>query len=625
MKTVYGTTDRILEIDLTSGKFNEIKIPEKDRKEYLGGKGLALKLLYDQLTPGIDPLSEDNIFILTTGVLIGTGAPNSARFSAVSKSPLTGIITHSSCGGPFGNALKTSGWDGIILKGKSVSPIFLSINSLGVKFESAEKIWNKTTSETEKYLSAIGKGSLSIGPAGENLVRFANIYSGGRFLGRGGLGAVLGSKNVKGITAKGGEIEISPADPENFKKYSSRGFKFIKRNYFTGHKYKNYGTLMHLNTNNKAGIMPVNNFTFSSSEKAKILTGEFLNETRNTKFESCRNCSILCGHSGEFNGKRTSVPEYETTSLLGSNLGIFDIDKISEWNDKCGELGIDTISAGGTIAYVMEAAEKGLINSPLRFGNSDHITKTIEDISFLKGFGSEMAEGSRKLSEKYGGKEFCMTVKGLEMSAYHPVGSVGMGLNYAVANRGGCHLSSTIFGLEIDTNFLNPLKTFRKATYVEMLENIFSGINSLHTCHFTIYPYLLESIRLRYIPKPLVKFFMLLLPSVAKLFIDVTMYSGLFSSVTGIKISAGDFQSAGKRIHVLERYLNTREGISIVDDTLPEKIISGGIRGKIQKPYPLQKMLHQYYKIRKYDENGIPRQSSLKRLGIDTEGKQIRT
>ncbi|MCK5222225.1 MAG: aldehyde ferredoxin oxidoreductase C-terminal domain-containing protein, partial [Candidatus Aminicenantes bacterium] len=332
-----------------------------------------------------------------------------------------------------------------------------------------------------------------------------------------------------------------------------------------------------------------------------------------------------CGHSGEFNGKRTSVPEYETTSLLGSNLGIFDIDKISEWNDKCGELGIDTISAGGTIAYVMEASEKGLLNSPLRFGNSDHITKTIEDISFSRGFGSEMAKGSRKLSEKYGGKEFCMTVKGLEMSAYHPEGSSGMGLNYAVANRGGCHLSSTIFGLEIDTNFLNPLKTYRKAIYVEMLENIFSGINSLHTCHFTIYPYMLESIRLRYIPKPLVKFFMLLLPSIAKLFIDVTMYSGLFSSVTGIKISAEDFLSSGKRIHVLERYLNTREGISIVDDTLPEKIISGGIRGKVQKPYPLQKMLHQYYKIRKYDENGIPRKSSLKRLGIDTEGKQIIT
>ncbi len=555
-------------------------------------------------------------FPITTGVLIGTGAPNSARFSAVSKSPLTGIITHSSCGGPFGNALKTSGWDGIIIRGRSESPVFIVINSEGVDFKKADTIWGKTTTDTEKHLSGYGKGSLAIGPAGENFVRFANISSGGRYLGRGGLGAVLGSKNIKGVVAKGGEFKIIPKDPESFKRYASRGFKYIKKNFFTGHKYKKYGTLMHLSTNNRAGIMPVNNFAFSSSEKAIAISGEFLNETRNTKFDSCRNCSILCGHSGEFNGKRTSVPEYETTSLLGSNLGIFDIDKISEWNDKCGEMGIDTISAGGTIAYVMEATEKGLINSPLKFGNSDHIIETIEDISFLKGFGEEMAEGSRKLSEKYGGTEFCMTVKGLEMSAYHPEGSTGMGLNYAIANRGGCHLSSTIFGLEIDTGFLNPLNTFRKAIFVEMLENIFAGINSLHTCHFTIYPYLLESIRLRYIPKPLVKLFILLLPSIAKLFLDLTMYSGLFSSVTGIKISAGDFLSAGKRIHILERYMNTREGISCEDDTLPEKIMSGGIRGKVQKPFPLKKMLRKYYRIRKYDRNGIPKRSLLKNLGI---------
>ncbi len=620
MKTISGTSNRILEIDLNKKEYKIIEVSEKERRDYLGGKGLGLKLLYDRLQPGVDPLGEENIFIITTGVLIGTGAPNSARFSAVSKSPLTGIITHSSCGGPFGNALKTSGWDGVIIRGRSDSPVFLVIDSSGIKFEKADIVWGKTTSETEKHLADFGRGSLAIGPAGENLVRFANISSGGRFLGRGGLGAVLGSKNLKGVVSVGNEFKIQPQKPVLFKKYASRGFKYIKKNHFTNDKHKNYGTLFHLKTNNNARLLPVNNFSETSSDEADTLTGEFLKETRNFKFASCKNCTILCGHSGEFNGIRTSVPEYETVSILGTNLGIFDIDRISEWNDLCGEMGIDTISTGGTLAYLMEAEDKKLIDSPLRFGSPKHITRTITDIAYKRGFGKELAEGSRKLSEKYGGADFCMTVKGLEMSGYHPAGSSGMGLNYAIANRGGCHLSSTIFGLEIDTDFINPLKTRRKAFYLELMENIFAGVNSLHTCHFTIYPYLLESIRLKFIPKPVIRIFMLLMPPVARLFLDVSIYAGLFSSVTGIKTSSRSFINAGKKIHILERYMNTREGIRAAHDTLPEKILARGLPGKASKPYPLKKMLDQYYKIRKYDKNGIPKRSLLKNLGIVRKG-----
>jgi len=616
MKTIEGTNNRIIEIDLTARSFREIRISPADRRKYIGGKGLALKLLAERLRPGEDPLGEGNVFILTTGVLIGTGAPNSARFSAVAKSPLTGIITHSSCGGPFGRALKTSGWDGLVVSGKADSPVFLVIDSSGVEFMSARDMWGETTSRTEKHLSKFGKGSLAIGPAGENRVRFANISSGGRFLGRGGLGAVLGSKNIKGITARGGECAILPRKPELFRKLASRGFRYIKRNPFTGERYRNFGTLMHMGNNNRAGILPVNNFAVGSSEKAGILTGEFIQKTRNTRFDSCRNCTILCGHSGEFNARRTSVPEYETVSILGTNLGVFDMDRISEWNDICGELGLDTISAGGTLAFVMEAAEKGLIDSPLGFGSPEHVSETLKNTAFRKGFGNEMAEGSRRLSGKYGGKAFCMTVKGMEMSGYHPSGSSGMGLNYAVANRGGCHLSSTVFGLEVDTKFLNPLKTFRKAVYVEFMENIVAAINSLHTCHFTIYPYVLESVRLRYFPKAVIRLFMLLLPGIAKKFIDLGIYAGLFSAVTGIRISPRELLRAGKRAHVLERYLNTREGISAVDDTLPRKLIAAGLHGSSGKPYPLEKMVRRYYRIRGYDHNGIPLPSLLRSLGI---------
>ncbi len=377
---------------------------------------------------------------------------------------------------------------------------------------------------------------------------------------------------------------------------------------------------MHMSENNREEVLPVRNFSDVSDKEAHKISGEQISKERITGFKSCKNCSILCGHHGKFNGAITGVPEYETAALLGSNLGIFDIDKISEWNDLCGELGLDTISTGGTLAFVMEAAEKGLIRSSLQFGNPSGISEMIENIALQKGPGYEFGVGSKRLSEKYGGSEFCMEVKGMEISGYHPGRSLGMGLNYAVANRGGCHLSSSILGMEIVLGYLKPYTILKKAVYVEFLENIFSAINSLHTCQFTIYPYVLEAVRLRYLPTPLIKFFLRFLPLLAKYFFDLNIYSGLFSSVTGIRISAGEFLSAGKRAHILERYMNTREGISAEDDTLPERILSGWTNSSGKSGYPLKKMLRKYYRIRKYDSNGIPEESNLKKLGIRKGG-----
>lgn len=616
MKKIIGTSNRIIEIDLDNRQFKIITVSEDDRKKFVGGKGLALKLLFDRLKPGTDPLGPENIFIVTTGVLIGTGAPNSARFSAVSKSPLTNIITHSSCGGPFGNALKTSGFDGLILKGKSEKPVCLEIDSSGVRFRNAENIWGKTTSETTDFLKNYGKGSLTIGPAGENSVSFANIASGDRFLGRGGLGAVLGSKNVKGIVAKGGEFSIIPRNKKKFDKISKKGFIYIKKNYYSGNLYKNFGTLLYVKSNNSAEILPVNNFSASSSKNSKKISGEYVKENFNTKYQSCKNCTILCGHTGTFKGKKSKVPEYETTALLGSNLGIFDIERISEWNDICSEMGLDTISTGGTLAYIMEASERGLIHSKLKFGNPDNITETIYDIALMRNSGTEFSRGSRYLSEKYGGKEFAIQVKGLEIGGYDPRGSFGMGLNYAIANRGGCHLSSTIFGLEVTTGLLKSNTTRNKAFYVHLLENIFAAINSLHTCHFTIYPYLLESLRLRYIPRWILKFVMLNFPLISKQFFSLRIYSGLFSSVTGLKFSGRSFFKIGERVHILERFMNCREGITSKDDILPDKLMNKSSNGKLSHPFPLKKMLKKYYKIRKYENDGKPSKHILLKLGI---------
>jgi len=617
VKEIIGTSNRFIEINLTKKIYKEILISKDERKKFLGGKGLALKLLYERLKPGIDPLSSENIFIIATGILIGTGAPNSARFSAVSKSPLTGIITHSSCGGSFGNALKTSGWDGLIITGRSEEPIFLRIDSSGVEFRNAKKLWGKTTSDTSGLLQKYGKGSMVIGPAGENLVNFANIASDDRFLGRGGLGAVLGSKKIKGIVAEGDEFSINPVDKKTFKKIVKRGFQYIKRNYYTGTAYNKFGTLMYVKSNNRAGILPVNNFSSGTSEKAEQLSGEYISKKFKTKHQSCKNCSILCGHKGDFNGKEMKIPEYESAVLLGSNIGIFDMESIAIWNDICSEMGLDTISTGGTIAYAMEASGQGIIDSPLKFGNSENISETLYDIAYRRNFGAELAMGSKKLSEKYGGKEFAIQVKGLEVAGYDPRGSLGMGLNYAVANRGGCHLSSAIFSLETTLGFIPKNSTLNKAKYVFLFENIISSINSIHTCLFTFYPYILESLRLRYLPKLLLKIVMTLLPGLSKPFLDFSIYSGLFTSVTGIKLSNREFLRAGKRIHILERYMNCREGVNSSHDTLPDKLLLMNKKKGKTKKFPLTKMLKKYYRLRGYNGNGIPDKGTLKKLGID--------
>ena len=217
MQDITGTSNRILEVDLSKKSFTVYEVDKEDLRLYLGGKGLALKLLYDRMEPGIDPLGEDNMIAFHTGVLMGTGAPCSGRFAAVTKSPLTGIMTSCSCGGPFGMALKTSGWDGLIVQGKSNTPVYLYVDSKGVEFRDAKKLWGMDTQKAQEMLSKDSGGAVAIGPAGENLVRFANVASGHRFLGRGGMGAVMGSKNLKAISAKGGEFKIVPADQKDRK------------------------------------------------------------------------------------------------------------------------------------------------------------------------------------------------------------------------------------------------------------------------------------------------------------------------------------------------------------------------------------------------------------------------
>jgi len=620
LENIIGTSNRVLEIDLTTKKTTEFKIAAEDRRLYLGGKGLGLRLLYDRLEPGIDPLGEDNILVFMMGVLMGTGAPCSGRFAALTKSPLTGIMVSSSCGGPFGMAFKTAGYDGLLIRGKSDQPVCLIINSEEVKFEDASHLWGKDTEETQFMLYSTKKdGAMVIGPAGENKVLFANVRSGDRFFGRGGIGAVMGAKNLKAIVAQGGKYKIVPQNLEAFKKVQKKATKQINSNIFTGKLYRYHGTASNFDYCKKGNIVPVENFRYGDHEKIDSVSGETMANKYRAKPSTCIPCSILCGHKGTYqDGSIHKIPEYETTALLGPNLGIFDTEIITQWNELCGKMGLDTVSTGVTLSYAMEAGEKGLIQTDLGFGSAKKIAETITDIAYRRNLGNDLANGTRWLSQKYDGKEFAIQVKGMEMPAYDPRGSWGQGLSYAVANRGPCHLSATTFALEAFLGLLDPYSTKAKAKFVRLFEAIYAAVNSLHICLFTTWAFLLEPPVVKYTPVLILRFAMHNLPDLAMKFFDLSLFVKLYQSITGIKMSPKNLLEAGHRIHTLERYMNTREGISRKDDTLPDRFLKEGRENDPDKrTVPLEKMLDEYYKLRGYDASGVPTTETLKKYNIE--------
>lgn len=614
-----GAANSILEVNLSTGQTGIYQVKEQERRLYLGAKGLGLKLLFDRLLPGKDPLGPENILALMPGVLLGMGGPCTGRFHALSKSPLTGIISTSSCGGPFGMALRTAGWGGVLISGSSEKPVYLHIDSKGATLHDAEHLWGKTTVDTHRALADKKNGlePLVIGPAGENLVRYANARSGKRFLGRGGLGAVMGAKNLKAVVAKGRSYRILPVDKKLYDKAVKRGSGYIAQNEMSSLRLRNYGTNANVIPNNNAGILPIKNFTSGRDDRAWQISGETVKEIHTPVFDTCKPCQILCGHKGNYGGKTMAVPEYETTGMLGSNLGLFDRQAIAELNELCGELGVDTISLGGTLAWAMEAGEKGLIETELRFGKKDTIARAIVDIAHCRAMGAELALGSRALSHRYGGRDFAIQVKGLELAAYDPRGCFGQGLGYAVANRGPCHLSAYLVALERYFGLLKPDTVKAKPEFVIFFENLTCCINSLQTCQFTMYSYTLEPILSRLTPDLILGVLMQNLPKLAIALIDFSTYTQLYNGATGLGLSNSEFLEAGNRIHVLERYMNTREGVRPAQDRLPARMTEQGLADDPEKKtVPIEKMVGRYYLLRGYGQDGAPTKETLEKLKI---------
>ncbi len=635
MSTQYkGYMGKILDIDLTTGKIGEYNLSDRDRELFIGGRFLSTKILWDELKPKTDPLSSENVLVVMTAPLTGTGAPCTSRYDISAKSPLTGAIGHSNSGGNFGVYLKRAGWDAMVIRGKSKKLVYIEIDEEKVSIKDAAKLKGADTQKAqEKMLAGRKGGSMAIGPAGEHLVKYASIVSQERSHGRTGMGAVMGSKNLKGMVAFGNK-KIELANPDAFKSLVKSWLKLIQKHPATGEQMPRYGTATFLTLLSASNALPTKNFQRGSYEDAALIGGERLADEFLVKNFGCLSCPIRCGRVVNIDGKEVKGPEYEILSLLGSNMLINDMEAIIRWNYELDLLGMDAISAGTTIGYAAELNEKGLWKNGIEWGKKSNISKILHDIAHRKGIGNDLAEGVRFLAKKYGGEDFAPHAKGLEIPAYEPRASVGHGLGYATATRGACHLDGGyMIYFEVSGPItLKPFNYRSKPAFTILDQNLLAAISSGGQCLFTswtmlppavykvpgrkwlstlvtgilTYTWWLVSLTVR-LPAWLLGFHMPGLP-----------HSKALSLATGMKITYGKFFQLGARGYTMEKLFNLREGITQKDDTLPKRFTEEQlIPGKKNSVVRLDRMLPAYYRLRGWDKNGVPKKRTLKKLELD--------
>jgi|AGTN01.1.fsa_nt_gi Aldehyde:ferredoxin oxidoreductase len=621
---------KTLKINLNDRSVSEYPITDEDRRLFLGGKILAARILNDFIKGPIDPLGEENVLVVTTCPLNGSGCPSSSRFNVSAVSPLTGILTSSNCGGNFGLSLKRAGYDALVVTGKSPDFIYIEITDKEILFKDAEPLRGKTTGETQQILG--GKsGKLVIGPAGEHLVRYACAISNERAAGRGGIGAVMGSKNLKAMTAAGTKI-LESYDKEALRELIKNWVAKLKKHPLTGRQLPRLGTAGLISPMQHKHILATKNFSAGQFDGYRTISGEEMAEKHLVKNTGCMTCPIQCSRVVTYEGKQIKGPELETLGLLGANILNDDITLIIKWNYELDELGMDTISTAGTIAFAMELNEKGVWDSGLTFGKFDNIPETFHNIAYREGeVGNLLADGARALSDKFGGKEYCIHAKGMELAAYEPRGAVGQGLGYSVGNRGGCHLNAgyvvVIEGLGLTINQYTPAG---KADLGVMFQNLMEAVSAGGNCLFTTYAFFPDFL----FNKPnswisrLVNF---ILPYTGAIIRIANKFPGILkvnipfmlphplaiNYATGMKLTMGSLMKIGARGYNLERLINARLGIDRKDDRLPDRLtkelqIPGDKRTKV----PQAKMLKKYYRARGWDKNGIIKKSTLKYYGL---------
>ena len=634
MRSKYaGYMGKVMLVDLTSETVTEYPWNDEQRELYLGGKIMAARLLCDHLTGKETAYSEENWVVISTGPLTGTGAPSSARFNISALSPQTGLLASSNCGGSFGFHLKKAGYDALILKGQCQGRRWLQIHDEQFTFHDAADLWGTKTRDCQEKLSELtGKkklGRLCIGPAGEHLVKYASIVSDERSAGRTGLGAVLGWKNLKAITVTGTKT-VPVFDKEKTTAWCKKWFAYLQGHPLTGRQLPKLGTAGLTSSMQMHGILATKNYAAGQFEDFDMVSGETLAEEHNITNRGCLTCPIRCSRTVQVHGRQVKGPELETLGLLGGNICNNDLTKILEWNDLLDELGLDAISAANTIAWAMEANEKGLWDNGLKFGSVEELSAVFEDIAHRRGIGDELAEGSKRLSDKYGGKEFAMHAKGLELAAYEPRRAVGQGLGYAVSNRGGCHLNGGYLvimeGLGLDADAQTPKA---KADLTMLFQDLMETISASGQCLFTsfaFFPSFLIQNPNGIITKtvnaavPHVGWAVRLInkcPRVAALHLPVFHHTKMIRLATGMYMDFGKYIAIGERGYTMERYINCKFGVSAANDRLPKRLTDVPQDPKNPKTrVPLEQMKKTYYAARGWDKNGIPTEATLRRLKI---------
>lgn len=594
----------ILRVDLSAGFVSTEDLPKELAAAFIGGRGLASKILSDEVDSGVDPLSPENKLILTTGPLTGTSAPTGGRYMAVTKGPLTGTIASSNSGGFFGAKLKSAGYDMVILEGKAATPVYLAILDSGAEIRDASDLWGQDVpSATDAMVEACGDSKAKvacIGPAGEKQVLFAAIINDkGRAAGRTGVGAVMGSKNLKGVVVSTARTAPKPMDADAFKDAIKVARAKIKEDPVTSEGLPTFGTKVLDNIINSSGLYPTENFRKSMFDGVEEVSGEALVEKGYlTKRAACFACPIACGRRVTLpNGRTGEGPEYETGWAYGAACGVNDLIAVTEANFLCNELGIDTISAGVTIATAMELYEEGLITRDelgkgpeLKFGSSEAIVYYTRAMGLREGIGDKLALGAYRLAESYGRPELAMVVKKQELPAYDPRGSQGQGLAYATSNRGGCHVRAYMISPEIlaHPEKLDPLAIDGKAEWTKVFQDLTAVIDSCGVCLFTSFA------------------------------LGADEYNALINADTGGARSVDELMQAGERVWNLERQFNLAAGIGADQDTLPPRLLGdpvseGPNKGQVAR---VPEMLPAYYEIRGWTTDGVPTPEKLAELGL---------
>jgi aldehyde:ferredoxin oxidoreductase len=595
-----GYCGKLLRANLSTGKIATENLDLELAKKFIGGRGLGSYLLTREVSPTVDALDPANKMFFVTGPFTGTQAPASGRYMVITKSPLSGTIASSNSGGFWGTELKRAGFDLIVIEGKSKQPCYLSISDGVAEIKNAEKYWGKLVSEaTDGLCKEFGDQKarvVAIGPAGEKKSLLASIMNDKyRAAGRSGVGAVMGSKNLKAIVVRGtGKVE--PARTEDTKNVLKIVREKIKNNPVTSTGLPTYGTSILVNVINENGMYPTNNFQKAYFEKADKVSGETLAKEYLVKNTACYGCSIACGRHCKVDGVEGEGPEYETLWAFSADCGVDDLAAVIKANNLCNEYGIDTISAGATIACAMELYEKGIIKPneidgpPLKFGSSEAMVEWTRKMGTGEGFGAKLAMGSYRLAEAYGNPDLSMSVKKLEIPAYDPRGVQGHGLQYATSNRGGCHVRGYMISPEI-LGLPEKLDRFSlegKAVWVKAFQDLTAVIDSLGTCLFTSFALCADD------------------------------YKDLFNAIVGEDWTTQKLIEAGERIWNLERTFNLKAGIKPEEDKLPKRLLTepiaeGPSKGHVHR---LKELLPQYYKDRGWSEKGIPTEEKLVQLGI---------